>query len=86
MLLGIIIFIIFVVIAFFNISELTLIPFLAKLFRNYFFDTNRKFQINHDKDNPTDILIKEAKTKDEKQLITQKTDVLDKEAIKNIEK
>lgn len=37
---------VFLFIAFFRISELSLIPFIAKIFRNRFLDTNKKFQRN----------------------------------------
>ncbi len=40
------IFLIFLVIAFFKISELSLLPFLAKLLRTYFFDEPKKYQLN----------------------------------------
>jgi hypothetical protein len=56
---AIFVFIIFIVIAFFKISELTLIPFIAKLVRNNFFDTRKKFQVNYHRENPVEVLIKE---------------------------
>lgn len=84
--LAIIVFIIFIVIAFFSMSELGLIAFIAKLVRNNFFDTTRKFQINYEKHNPTEIKIKEAKSKDEKAVIENKESWFDKDKLKDIEK
>ncbi len=40
------IFLTFLFVAFFKISELPLIPFMTKIFRNRFLDTNKKFQKN----------------------------------------
>jgi hypothetical protein len=61
-----------VAIAFFKISELALVPFIAKMIRNNFFDTRKKFQENYTRENPVDILIKENKATEEKQVIEQK--------------
>ncbi len=85
-LLAIFVFLIFVIIAFFRISELSLVPFLAKLLRNNFFDTKKKFQENYDKENPLDILIKEGRATDEKQIIERKTWWLSQEKVDEIEK
>jgi hypothetical protein len=71
-LLAIFILLIFVAIAFFKISELALVPFLAKMVRNNFFDTKKKFQENYTREDPVDILIKENKATEEKQVIEQK--------------
>ncbi len=56
---GIVIFI-FLFIAFFKVSELSLLPFIAKLRRNRFLDTNKKFQTNDVKIDPMQIMIKES--------------------------
>ena len=77
---------IFVVITFFKISELTLIPFLAKMIRNKFFDTNKKFQVNYEKNNPVEILIKESNTEIEKANIQHKENIIDENLAKRIEK
>ena len=80
------IFIIFIVIAFFKISELPLIPFIAKLFQTYVFDTTKKFQINYEKEDKIDIAIKEAESGEKKQIITPKTWNIDKKIVEDIEK
>lgn len=77
---------IFVVITFFKISELTLIPFLAKMIRNKFFDTNKKYQVNYEKNNPVEILIKESNTEIEKANIQHKEKIIDENLAKRIEK
>lgn len=59
-----IIFWIFLFIAFFNISELNLLAFIAKKIKDTFLDVPRKFQVNYSKSNPTEIVI--AKSKQEK--------------------
>lgn len=83
---AILIFMIFVVVTFFKISELSLIPFIAKTVRNKFFDTNKKFQVNYEKANPLDIMIEESKTEIEKANIEKKVNTIDKDMINKIEK
>lgn len=78
---------IFIIIAFFQISELSLIPFLAKLIRTYFFDTPKKFQVNFDKANDVDVLLKEVHAWDQKDIITYKTQQdVDPKVLEQIEK
>ena len=84
--LAIFIMLIFVAIAFFKISELSLVPFAAKMIRNNFFDTKKKFQENYTRESPVDILIKENKATEEKQVIEQKVGGLSQERISEIEK
>lgn len=85
-LIAIVVLIVFIIIAFFKVSELWLIPYLAKLVRNGFFDAKKKYQVNYDKDNPLDVMIQESKTKEEKQIIEQKENTFDKQILKDIEK
>ena len=49
---------IFMAIAFFKISELSLLAFIAKKVRNNFFDTTKKYQVNYEKINPFQVLLK----------------------------
>ncbi len=49
---------IFLIMAFFKVSELWLLAFVAKLFRTHFFDTTRKYQVNFSRINPFTILLK----------------------------
>lgn len=81
------IFAIFLVVAFFKISELWLLPFMAKLLRNNFFDVKKKFQNNFVKHNQIEILIKETKlNEDKKDLITHKSNKkVDKGLLSDIE-
>lgn len=83
---AIIIIIIFLVIAFFKISELWLVAYISKLVRNSFFDTKKKYQVNYQKNNSLDIMIQEAKTKEEKKIIEQKENNFDKKVLTDIEK
>lgn len=85
-LVAILIIVVFIVLAFFKISELWLMAYIAKLVRNNFFDTKKKFQVNYDKKNPLDISVQEAKTKEEKQIIEQKENKFDKNILNDIEK
>lgn len=73
-LLAIIVLLIFVFVAFFKMSELGLIAFVAKLVRNLFFDTPRKFQANYDKVDPLKVTMKRAKWSDQKQTIFEQKD------------
>lgn len=84
--LAIIILLIFIIIAFFKVSELWLLAYLAKLIRNNFFDAKKKFQVNYEKKNPIDVMIQESKTKEEKQIIEQKESTFDKQHVTDIEK
>jgi len=78
--------IIFIIIAFFEVSELPLIPFLAKIAKTYFFDSTKKFQVNYERIDPTTISIKEAASNEKKQVITYKTDSdVNKETLEWIE-
>lgn len=81
---AVIVLILFLFVAFFKVSELWLIAFIAKLIRNNFFDVTRKFQINYEKANPTDILIKEWKSGEAKSVIEQKDKEYDQENLENI--
>jgi len=63
---------IFIAVAFFKMSELSLTAFIAKKVRNNFFDTSKKYQVNFEKMNSTDIIIKKWKYTDKKKAFTQK--------------
>ena len=61
---AVIIFLIFIVIAFFNVSELNLLAFIEKKVKDLFLDVPKKFQVNYTKLNPTEVII--AKSRQEK--------------------
>lgn len=86
LLFAIIVLIIFLVIAFFKVSELGLLAYIAKLVRNGFFDARKKYQVNYEKKNPIDLIIEESKTKEEKHTIEQKDKSFDQQKLKDIEK
>ncbi len=65
---------------------MSLLPYISKLIRNNFFDAKKKFQVNYEKKNPIDIMIQEAKSKEEKQIIEQKESTFDQQSIADIEK
>lgn len=68
-------------------SELGLLAFVAKMIRNNFFDTTRKYQVNYEKQNHLDVLIKEAKSVDQKQTVFERKDSeFSKEKIEKIDK
>jgi hypothetical protein len=78
---------IFIMIAFFNISELALIPYVSKLIRNNFLDTRRKFQINYEHQDAIKIAIKKSKSNDqESKVFEQKDQKIDKKIIENMNK
>lgn len=72
---AVIIAIIFLVIAFFNVSELNILAFTVKFIQDHFFDTTEKFQTNYNKPNKTELTIKRFKTEDGKQKIDYKTEI-----------
>ena len=82
---GVLIFLIFVVIAFFQISELNLLAFIAKKIKDTFLDVQKKFQVNYAKHNPTEITIAKAKQEKGKQRIEIK-EWFDSERVTEIEK
>lgn len=61
---AIIVFVIFLVIAFFNVSELSLLAFAAKKIKDSFLDVPKKVQMNYTKQDPVEVTI--AKSKQEK--------------------
>lgn len=67
--LAIIIFLITIFIAFFNISELNLLAFIAKKIKDSFLDVSKKFQVNFTKYDPTEITIQKSKQEKWKQRI-----------------
>lgn len=86
-LVAIIIFLVAIFIAFFKMSELGLLAFVAKMIRNNFFDTTRKYQVNYEKQNHLDVLIKEAKSVDQKQTVFERKDSeFSKEKVEKIDK
>lgn len=82
----IIVFLIFVIIAFFEISELSLIPFIAKSIRTYFLDVPKKHQMNYEKINPTELLIKKARWDEKINTVEQKNNTVDAELIAKVQK
>jgi len=77
---------IFLLIAFFKVSEMGLLQYVAKMFRNKFFDTSKKYQSNFERYNKTEILIKEFKQEDQKKKIQQKESKMDDSILDNIKK
>jgi len=55
------IFTVFIIIAFFKISELSLIPFLVKMIQTHILDETIKYQINVDHIDPADIAFNRSK-------------------------
>lgn len=82
---AIIIFLIFVVIAFFNVSELNLLAFIAKKIKDNFLDVPKKFQMNYAKIDPTEVIIAKSKQEKWKQRIEIKQ-WLDSEKVSELEK
>jgi hypothetical protein len=80
------ILILFLVFVFFKISEMGMLEYIAKIFRNKFFDTTRKFQVNFSKFDQTKILIEESKLDVKKTKIEQKESKLGKDVLTDIKK
>ena len=79
------IFILFIIIAFFQVSELSLLAFIAKKIKDVFLDVQKKFQVNYSKHNPTEITIAKSKQEKWKQRIEIK-ESFDTEKVSEIEK
>lgn len=67
--LWIIIMLIFIFIAFFNVSELNLLAFITKKIKDSFLDVPKKFQVNFTKYDTTKIIIEKSKQEKWKQKI-----------------
>lgn len=68
-------------VAFFKYSELTLIPFIAKMIKTYFLDTTRKYQINRDKPDPKAIALAKSRKTEHDIVIQQKELLLDEKKL-----
>jgi hypothetical protein len=75
------IFLICVFVAFFKQSELTLLPFIAKLVRTYFLDATQKRQVNRDKPDPKAIALAKSRKEEQQVIIEQKWLVMDKRGL-----
>ena len=83
--LAIIIFLIFVIIAFFRVSELNLLAFIAKKIKDNFLDVPKRFQVNYEKLDPIEIMIAKSKQEKWKQRIEIKEEI-DVSKLNEIEK
>lgn len=77
---------IFGVIAFFEISELPLIPFVAKIIQTYIIDEPRKYQIMTHKQDPVEIHLKQMSKLDPEQPVTEAKTSIDLDKWDQIEK
>jgi len=78
--------IIFGVVAFFEISELPLIPFAAKLIQTYILDEPKKFQIMVNKSDPVDLHLKQLAKMTPERPITEAKTMIDLDKWEKIEK
>ena len=69
------IFLIFAVIAFFDISELNIVAFFTKIIQDHFFNSTEKYQTMTERANKTELTIQRSKTENQKQKIDYKTNV-----------
>ena len=67
----------FILVAFFKISELTLMPFIAKTVRTYIIDTTRKFQLNYSRPDPVAVALSQFRRTDHEYEIETKEYNLD---------
>lgn len=82
------IFVIFIVIAFFKVSELTLIPFMAKVIQTNILDETKKYQIDVTPIDPIEVALARSKLNepetsklDQKQLSIDDVDLAKKSNI-----
>lgn len=78
------ILLIFAIIAFFKVSELSLVPFLCKFVRNRFFDTMKKFQCNFPKINGLTLFLLKSQEKEKKEEIKYKENKINKELLEKM--
>ena len=71
------ILVLFILVAFFKISELTLMPFIAKTVRTYIIDTTRKFQLNYSRPDPLAVALSQFRKTDHEYEIETKEYTLD---------
>lgn len=64
---------IFVIIAFFKISEMNLLQFIAKFIQSHFIDTPEKYQTNYERINKVETMLGKVKSEQWKQKIEYKT-------------
>ncbi len=80
------IFLIFIAIAFFKYSELTLLPFIAKMIQTYFLDVTQKFQLNWKKIDPVSVALAKTRKTDHDIVIIHKKNTIDHEKIKKLDR
>ncbi len=81
------VFLIFVFIAFFKVSELGLVAFIAKLIRTNFLDAPKKFQDDYERIDPADIAIKKSKAaEDQVKVRVSKYDDVNDEKLNKLKK
>lgn len=78
------VFIIFIVIAFFNVSEMGLLQFIAKIIRTNMLDTPRKFQDDYERIDPVDVVLKKSQANEGKKTNVKKTDTVDEDKLKKL--
>lgn len=71
-------------VAFFNMTEMNLAEFLVKVFRTYFLDEPRKFQVNYAKMDPIKIRIADIKSQEVKQTVVEKK-AIDKTKLQDLD-
>lgn len=72
---AILVFLIFLVIAFFRISEMNLLQFIVKFIQSHFIDTPEKYQTNYEKASKLEILLEKSRSEQWKQKIEYKTTI-----------
>lgn len=75
---------IFVLIAFFKVSELSLLPFIAKSIRTYVIDTTRKFQLNYNRPDPVAVSLAQFRKTDHEYEIETKEYSMNTEKLRKL--
>lgn len=84
---AVIVLILFIIVAFFKVSELWLLAFIAKLVSNNLFDSTKKYQNDYPRNDKIEIELKEWREWKQTQKIDYKLDKnFDKKKIEDIEK
>ncbi|NCQ81942.1 hypothetical protein GW750_03955 [bacterium] len=79
------ILLIFMIVAFFEVSELALVPFLCKMLRSHVFDVTKKFQCFFPKTSEERLMLQKRQYTEKTEEIHYKTNTIDKELLEKME-
>lgn len=78
------ILVVFILVAFFKISELSLLPFIAKTVRTYVINTTKKYQLNYSRPDPVAVALSQFRKTDHEYEIETKEYSLDTSKLRKL--